>query len=324
MPFDVRSDVTTVIELVRPDALVFGKADVWPIVTRVAEQRRVRLALVSATVAPNSTRLRPGVRALLAGAYRRLDAVGAVSVEDAVRLARLGVAADRVEVTGDAGFDQVRARAQRVDRGAPPLSSLVGHEGPTFVAGSTWPEGEAHIVRALKNLRIRHPDLRTVLVPHEPTDERLAGLAERLQEFGLTGERLSRIEQGDGRADGRGNDVVLVDRVGVLAEIYAVADVAYVGGGFGRRGLHSVLEPAALRVPVIFGPRHANAREAAELIRRGAAVSVDGSEALERALETWLSDERARAVAGSAAQRYVQDNLGAGRRNAELVLRLLD
>ena len=100
--------------------------------------------------------------------------------------------------------------------------------------------------------------------------------------------------------------------------------MAYVGGGFGRRGLHSVLEPAALRVPVIFGPRHANTREAAELIQRGAAVSVDGSEALERALETWLSDESARAVAGSAAQRYVEDNLGAGRRNAELVLRLLD
>ncbi len=115
----------------------------------------------------------------------------------------------------------------------------------------------------------------------------------------------------------------MVDRLGVLGELYALADVAYVGGGFGRRGLHSVLEPAALGVPTLFGPHHANAREAGELIARRGAVAVADAAALESALALWLSDAAARTAAGRAAAEYVQANLGAGRRNAELVLRLL-
>jgi len=132
--------------------------------------------------------------------------------------------------------------------------------------------------------------------------------------------RLSELEAG--KAEPR--EVIVVDKVGVLGELYALADIAYVGGGFGRRGLHSVLEPAALGAPVLFGPRHANAREANELIERGGAKSVAGPEALETALTLWVDDAAARAWAGAAALDYVQSNLGSGRRNAELILRLLE
>ncbi len=158
-----------------------------------------------------------------------------------------------------------------------------------------------------------------IIAPHEPTPDHLRNLEARLGHHRLGHVRLSALEQGAERRQ----EVVVVDRVGVLGELYALADVAYVGGGFGRRGLHSVLEPAALGSPVLFGPRHANAREAGELIARGGAVAVDDAGSLEEALGHWLSDAPAREAAGRAASDYVQSNLGAGRRNAELVLRLL-
>ena len=91
-------------------------------------------------------------------------------------------------------------------------------------------------------------------------------------------------------------DVVLVDRVGVLGDLYALADVAFVGGGFHAAGLHSVLEPAAFGAPVLFGPRHANSRDAGLLLAAGAAASASDAPALEVAL-------RALARARSAARR---------------------
>jgi len=319
LPFDVVADVTQALEAVKPDVLVFGKLDVWPNTTRVARWRDVKLALVSATLPPNSTRLRWPTRNVLGPAYERLDAVGAISQEDASRLTQLGVPAARIQVTGDARFDQVWGRAQGIERAEPPVSLLAGHDGVTFVAGSTWPEDERHLVRALAHLRGRYPGLRTVIVPHEPTEDHLTRLEAHLEMDELGHALLSQIESG---APATG-DVVVVDKVGILSELYALADIAYVGGGFGRRGLHSVLEPAALGAPVLFGPRHANAREAGELIERGGALSVGDWAALEAKLSRWLDDADARRRAGTAALDYVKANLGAGRRNAELVLGLL-
>jgi 3-deoxy-D-manno-octulosonic-acid transferase len=320
MPFDVVEDLQKVMEAVKPAVIVFGKLDVWPNVTRVARWRDAKLALVSATLAPNSSRLRWPTRSFLEPAYARLDAVGAISEDHAKRLADLGVLADRIEVTGDARFDQVWTRAQAIDHSKPPVSLLAEHEGLTLVAGSTWPEGEGHIVPAVAHLRERHADLRTVIVPHEPTKDHLARLEAHLEMDGLRYVRLSTVESGETKP----REVVVVDRVGALGELYALADISYVGGGFGKKGLHSVLEPAALGAPVLFGPRHANAREAGELVERGGAVTVGDWAELEIKLGRWLDDDEVRETAGAAALSYVQSNLGAGRRNAELVLELLE
>jgi 3-deoxy-D-manno-octulosonic-acid transferase len=320
MPFDVVADLMRAMDAVRPDVIVFGKLDVWPNVTRVAYWRDVPLALVSATLAANSSRMRWPARRFLSSAYGRLDAVGAISVEDATRLTLLGVHADRIEVTGDARFDQVWARAKAIDPSRPPVSLLAGHDGLTLVAGSTWPEGERHIVAAVAAVRARHPQFRAVIVPHEPTPDHLRRLEAHLELDELEYVRLSQLELGEAGP----KEVIVVDKVGVLGELYALADIAYVGGGFGRRGLHSVLEPAALGSPVLLGPRHANAREADDLVERGGARSVADGQELERALSLWVDDAAERAAAGAAALSYVRSNLGAGRLNAEFVLRLLE
>jgi 3-deoxy-D-manno-octulosonic-acid transferase len=118
-------------------------------------------------------------------------------------------------------------------------------------------------------------------------------------------------------------DVVLVDRVGVLGDLYALADVAYVGGGFHSAGLHSVLEPAAFGVPVLFGPRFANSRDAELLIANGGGASASSENAIESRLRMWLSDAAARGQAGDAARALVQGGLGAAERSWELVERLL-
>jgi 3-deoxy-D-manno-octulosonic-acid transferase len=316
LPLDAAGDVRRALDALRPEVVAFSKYDVWPVLTREAKARGVRLLLLSATLPASSGRLRAASRALLGPAYARLDAVAAISTEDAERFERLGVPAERRSVMGDARFDQVWARAQSVDRTSPLLTPFGGFEGTTFVAGSTWPEDERHLLPAFAALRKGDRALRLILVPHEPTPAHLAAAERRMDTLALAHARLT-------SPDAPSAEVVLVDRVGVLGELYALAELAYVGGGFGSAGLHSVLEPAAFGAPVLVGPRHANAREAGELVAAGGAFEVATAEDAERILAGLIDVYEVRARAGRIARSYVEARLGAAQRGAALVAGML-
>jgi 3-deoxy-D-manno-octulosonic-acid transferase len=317
LPFDLPHDVGRALELLRPRVFAFSKTDVWPVLTREASARGVRLALLSATLPAGSSRLGGVARALLAPAYSRLDLVAAISPADADRFAALGVPPERRTVMGDARFDQVWERATRVDRGSPLLAPFADWSGLTLVAGSTWPADEDHLIPAAARLRAKGVPLRLLLVPHEPSEAHLARAEAALHAHGLPHARLSAVEAG-----AEVPAVTLVDHVGVLGDLYALADLAYVGGGLGTAGLHSVLEPAAFGAPVLFGPRHANAREAAELIAAGAAFEVTGTEHLAETLRR-LADPALRHSSGAASRRYAEAGRGAALRGAEIIERLL-
>jgi 3-deoxy-D-manno-octulosonic-acid transferase len=315
LPFDGTGDVRAALRALDPTALVFSKLDVWPTLAREASRRGVPLGLVSATLSPGSTRRRGIAAALLRDAYARLDRVGAISAEDAERLVALGVPATRVTVTGDTRFDQVWARAARADLGSALLAPLRS-DRPTLVAGSTWPADERPLLQAWSSLREQHPDLRLLIAPHEPTPSHL----EPIERWAMSAKaRYARLAA----AEAAKADVVVVDRVGVLGDLYAIADVAFVGGGFHAAGLHSVLEPAAFGAPVVFGPRHANSREAGLLLAAGAAASVGDAPSLEVVLGHWLEETAARHTAGDAAREVVRAGLGAAERSYELVASLM-
>jgi 3-deoxy-D-manno-octulosonic-acid transferase len=113
--------------------------------------------------------------------------------------------------------------------------------------------------------------------------------------------------------------VIVVDRTGLLGDLYALADAAFVGGGFHAAGLHSVIEPAAFGAPVVFGPGHAMSREAGLLIAAEGGVSVRDADGLARVLSAWLMDPNARRITGAAARDLVDRERGATTRALALV-----
>ena len=316
LPFDTSGEAGVALDALSPNALVFSKVDVWPTLARVAAARGVGLGMISATLAESSSRRGGFAAQLLADAYARLDVVGAIDARDAERLVSLGVRRDRISVTGDTRYDQVWARVHAVNRQAGWVAALTS-DRPTLVAGSTWPTDEAPLLAAWTRARTQVPDARLIIAPHEPTESHLKPIEQWASHARLSAARL-------GAAGFTQADVVLVDRVGVLGDLYALADVAYVGGGFHSAGLHSVLEPAAFGVPVLFGPRFANSRDAGLLIDNGGGASESSESAIESRLRTWLSDSRARTQAGNAARDLVQGGLGAAERSWRLVSELLD
>jgi 3-deoxy-D-manno-octulosonic-acid transferase len=320
LPYDLPDRVDRLLWALEPDLLVFAKLDVWPELSTRAATTGAQVAIVAATVSPGSGRLRWPARGLLEPGYQAVAAAAAISVEDAARLARLGVDADRIRVLGDPRFDSV---AERV-RGVPPDEPLLrfGRGAPTLVAGSTWPADEAVILKAFAALRRHRPDARLILVPHEPTPDHLDRLERTAQAAGLP--LPLRLSAAEGPAP-----LLLIDRVGVLATLYGAGTMAYVGGGFGRAGLHSVLEPAAWSLPVAFGPRWRNSRDAALLLDADAATALGAysaeraAAALLRRWESWLADESSRRAQGQRAREVVEQGLGASARSGGMLAELI-
>jgi 3-deoxy-D-manno-octulosonic-acid transferase len=330
LPFDGVREADAMLDALQPSLLVFVKLDVWPVLVERATARGIPVALLSATLAARSGRTGVWSRLLLHEAYRSLEGVGAIDAVNGERLVRLGVRLEVLEVTGDTRFDQVWARAQGVDRGRPVLRALSSTRA-TLVAGSTWPADEAVLLPAFaRTLQVHggaHRDRgghdhqpRLVIAPHEPTPSHLAPIQEWARSAGLSCSTLSEAEK-DRTAAAR--DVIVVDRVGVLGDLYALADVAFVGGGFHRAGLHSVIEPAAFGVPVLCGPRHEMSREAGLLLAAGGARAVPDSAALALALQEWITNVPARTRAGHVARAVVHAELGATERSVQLLQRLL-
>lgn len=327
LPFDRPADVRAALDALTPTALVYGKLDVWPELTLAAKERGVRLGLVAATVAPTSGRLSWPVRAWGAPAYAALDRIGAVGPEDADRLIRLGARREAITVTGDTRYDSVSQRAALLDRTSQPFAALAQTRATfTIVAGSTWPADEDVLLPAFAELLRDDPTgSRLILVPHEPTERHLVRLDAAARATALpTPVRSSALAGGAGGY--AGVSLVVVDQVGVLADLYAQAQVAYVGGGFHGAGLHSVLEPAVWGVPISVGPRWGSSRDAGLLIGRGAALPLpqDGRGFLARQWREWRSDPTARDRAGRAGAALVKEGVGAAERTTALVRLLVE
>jgi 3-deoxy-D-manno-octulosonic-acid transferase len=313
LPWDTRRETGNALAILEPSVIAFVRTEIWPSLVLEAKSRRARSVLVNAPLAESSSRLRPLVRPLLGVAYRRLDAIGAVSLEDVDRFARLGVPRERIQVTGDARFDQVIERVARIDRGAPLLRRLAADPRPAIVAGSTWPADEDMLVAASPALL--QAGVRLILAPHEPTAEHLSRLDRVLDAAGLSHARLAAVESDPALTP----DAVVIDRVGALADVYSVGRLAWVGGGFGSTGLHSVIEPAALGVPVMFGPAHGNAREAAALVAAGGGAVISKAEDIGDVVRAWLAADGP----GRAAAEFVVSRAGGAERNARIILDFL-
>lgn len=313
LPFDTFSAAGAAVSALRPRALIFSKLDVWPALTETAARRNVRIGLISATLPASSARRTGLARRALADAYAALDRVGAISEADAERLREQGVPARTLSVTGDTRYDQVWARARAPSS---PLVEALRSGSPTLVAGSTWPGDEAHLLPAWIEVRKHVPRARLIIAPHELSDAHLGGIGDWARANDL---KLSRLADPGHDA----SDVVLVDRYGVLGDLYALADVAYVGGGFHAAGLHSVLEPAAFGSPVLFGPLHGKSREAAALLRCGGGRVTPGGAELARQLSELFVSRELRESSGAAARALVEGGLGAAERSYELVTELL-
>jgi 3-deoxy-D-manno-octulosonic-acid transferase len=319
LPYDLPATTDRLLASLEPDLLVFSKLDVWPELSTRAATTGTQVAIVAGTVSPGSARLRWPARSLVEPGYQVIAAAAAISPQDGHRLARLGVPPERIQVLGDPRFDSVAQRVSAVRPDEPLLRWGAG--APTLVAGSTWPPDETVLLAAFAQVRQLRPDARLILVPHEPLESHLGAVDRLALSLGLP--RSVRLSQADGPVP-----LLLVDRTGVLATLYGAGTMAYVGGGFGAAGLHSVLEPAAWARPVAFGPRWRNSRDAGLLLESQGGTALPGLRRraiaeLQRVWQDWMADDPQRSAQGQRARAVVDGGLGASTRSAAMLAGLI-
>ena len=231
-------------------------------------------------------------------------------------MVRLGCVADHITITGDPRFDSVLAVVDAV--GATPAPVQLGDPTRVLVAGSTWPADEVVLMEAFGLVRQRHPDAHLMLVPHDPTLSHLL----KIEAAFVPGAVRPPVPLSS-RAERDVPEILVIDRVGMLALLYAAGAMAYVGGGFGKAGIHSVLEPAAWARPVIIGPHDRGSRDVAMLERAGALTRLSVGNPVSQLVERWcqwLDDPAGCAAAGIAARGALEQDRGAAARSAELLV----
>jgi 3-deoxy-D-manno-octulosonic-acid transferase len=302
-PFDLAFCVKPYFEALQPELVVVAETEFWPNFLRTARQRGVRVAVVNARISDRSL---PGYRRwrpLLIRVLRNVDLFLAQTPEDARRLIEIGADQNRVRVGGNLKFDISPPPA-------PPIvaqlrSALAASSAcPVLVCGSTVDGEEPLLIDAFKVVLSRHPAAVMLLAPRHP--ERFPQVADQLQQSGLTFSKRS-----DWNGESLAGRILLIDSIGELASLYALADIAFVGGSLVPRGGHSILEPAQYGVATLVGPHTGNFRDIVELFRSQDAVRIVSPADLSRAITDLLANDNQRLALGRRALETLQSQRGA-------------
>jgi 3-deoxy-D-manno-octulosonic-acid transferase len=313
LPLDLPQDMRALVGIIRPRLLVLNRYDLWPNHLQAAREAGIPVVVVNASIPPLGWKGRLSLwlrRELFfsVDAWTFVDTAAATAWEPYVYDSVKG------SVMGDPRVDRALGRVEEALRRGSAREKLSCWERKGFclVAGSTWPEDEKVLLDAWMRLK---EERSLVLVPHEPEAAHLKKLEKRLDELRLTHVRYSRLE-GKSQAE-----VLLVDQRGILAELYGLGQLAYVGGGFGRH-IHSIIEPVAHGLPVAFGPRFRRSPEAATLAAAGSVLPLPSRGAapvLAEWIQRMVRPGPARTEAEEPLRVFLQIHGGAGRRVAEFL-----
>ena len=301
LPEDTMFHARRLLGLIQPSGIVHVSYDLWPNLIWEAQRQGIPQGLISALVHAGSAReAKWHGRAFYRSLYEALEFAGAVAETDRSRILRSAPQHPEVFVMGDTRCDSV---LERRDRLSPPEFPEVVAGKFLLVAGSIWPPDEECITPGLKSALFTNPDLFVIAAPHEPTESHLKSVETAFAEFQPL--RWSQREGADAQTR-----MLVVDQVGLLAGLYRGADLAYVGGAF-TTGVHNTLEPAAMGLPVICGPRYDNSHETLSMIEHGLAFTVQTPESFTTVLKDLLSNRKRCQELGTQVREFVEAQAGA-------------
>jgi 3-deoxy-D-manno-octulosonic-acid transferase len=309
LPWDFPIWLNPVFERIQPSKLILIEAELWPSLLRQCKSRNIPVIQVNGRVSGKSVQRYGKFPAFFLWMTQAIHKFSMRSPIDANRLEQLGVAKERILLTGNIKFDVTpvneendRVQEWKTDR-------------PILVFGSTRPGEEGPIMDALLELQKEFPSLIGVIAPRHM--QRCREVEDLIREFKVDYTLLS---QQDDLSSWTGN-ILLVDSLGKLNALYRCATLAYVGGGFNPRfGGHNILEPAGLGIPVLFGKFMSNFEEEAKLLTQsGGGIQMQNIEQLHSILARLLKDSAERQKLGEMAATTVRANSGALRKNLELI-----
>jgi 3-deoxy-D-manno-octulosonic-acid transferase len=321
-PFDLSFIVRRTLRLVKPRLFIMMETEIWPNLLRQCKRIGVATVMVNGRISsrsyPRYRLVRPFFRKVLAD----VDRFCMQSDESARRLVNMGAEPGRVVVTGSLKFDSLQVPGATTIEGRGQNRVLryfrMSAGRPVIVAGSTMGDEEEIVLQAFRRIRASVPNLLLVIAPRNP--ERFGDVLQLAKNQAFVTARRSDLPiDAEPRAE-----VVVLDTIGELAQVYQIATAVFVGGSLVANGGHNILEPAVFGKPVVFGSHMENFREIADaFVAHGAGIQVSTARGLEEALLALLTDPVRRARLGAAARALVESNRGAKDKSLAAIAQVL-
>jgi len=273
LPADTASNAKKFLEILKPDVVFFIKYEFWYFFLREAHERKIELYLISAHF-----RTKQLFFSNLGVLHRKiLTFYSCIFVQDQISEALLKtIGIEKVLVSGDTRYDRVLdIKAQK--KKLPEIDNFK-NGFKLLVCGSSWPADEIIISKLWKN-HLKNKGWKLIIAPHEISQDKINKLQSSFDKTSPTLLYSNIAEQSV-----RKYDVLIIDNIGILSSIYSYANVAYIGGGFGR-GIHNILEAAVFDIPVFFGPNHHKFIEADALKNIGQAFDIKSADELSEKIE---------------------------------------
>ena len=299
LPFDFPCIWRKIYKQLDPVFVIISKHDAWPNQIWVANEKKIPIFLVNASLDEKSSRIKGLARLLFKEVYKSFDQIYAVSESDK-NIFETYFENVKVQNIGDTKFDQVVLRKKQSESTIHIPENWIA-DNLVLIFGSVWPEDLLHLKRPIKKLLTSYKSIKIIIVPHQPDETHL----NEIKQF-LTDESTSLFTNKSFSNDKR---VLIINTVGVLADLYKYADIAYVGGSF-KQGIHNVMEPAIYGIPVIYGPQHTNSHDAIHLLKKEGALQILNQEQAFDIFHKLIEDETYRKELGNNALDFALSNTG--------------
>ncbi|RII29806.1 MAG: 3-deoxy-D-manno-octulosonic acid transferase [Geobacter sp.] len=320
-PFDFLPAVGRTLDRIKPAIVIIMETEIWPNFTREAARRQIPLVLANGRISDRSFSGYLRFSWFFRHSLELFSTLCMQTDTDRERIVAIGARPGHTLTAGNIKYDIPFRQVQPEERAA--LRERYAIPGPltVLVAGSTHPGEEELVLAAYRELLAGHSNLFLVLVPRHP--ERAAEVAALLERANMPFRRRTALDASLHVAFASG-EVLLVDTIGEMMDLYALSDLVFVGGSLVPTGGHNLLEPASVGVPSIFGPHMTNFREIADLVLKyRAGIQVATPAALAGACRGLLDDPGQRQALGANGQAMMQDNGGATERHMEVIARYL-
>ena len=296
LPLDTRRNAKKFIKSVHPDLVFFIKYEFWPNYLCELKKLHIKTYLVSGIFRKNQIFFK-----WYGSFYKNaLTAFNCFFVQnDSSKKLLNSIGFQNVIVSGDTRFDRVFSILQQDNT----LNYIAEFKNncTTIVIGSSWPADENLIIQFINNTT---QNLKFIIAPHNINAEQIKNIEQKITK------KTIKFSEKDGAALSS-FQVFIIDTIGLLTKIYSYADIAYVGGGFGKPGIHNILEPATFGIPIIIGPNYSHFAEATALVHQKGCIAISNQNELNNWLSTLISNIDIRHEKGHICETFVTMNKGA-------------
>jgi 3-deoxy-D-manno-octulosonic-acid transferase len=297
LPMDSRAHARKFVEAIDPSLAIFVKYEFWYHYLDELKNQNIPVIIISAAFRKNQPFFK-WYGGLFRGMLRCFSYFFVQDTESAELLRSIGFDKN-VVVAGDTRYDRVATIAGNVM--PHPIVEKFKGSGHFLIAGSTWADDENVLQHSLKDIP---ENWKMVIAPHEIDEQHLQKIQ---QLFGSASIRYSKLAKGGDHT----HKVLIIDNIGMLASLYSYGDIAYVGGGFQKGGIHNILEPAVFGLPVVIGPVYEKFVEAKKMVSLNYTFPVKNSEECEAIIKKLISEENYRYAINKSIKEFMRDNTGA-------------